>query len=175
MTLSSRLLASLLLAALAGACGKTPPPVVKPPDPPVTIAAPPPAPGAPAPKVRTTLSVGTTADANADAKGQGTSVVVRVYQLRGDAAFNGAEFFALYDDEKKVLGPELITRDEFVLKPSEQRTLDVTFSEDARFIGVVAAYRDIRNAQWRVVTAVPRRGLTVTVERARVVAAAVNE
>ena len=173
MMTCSRFFMCLLLAVLAAECGKKPPPA-KPADPPVTIAAPPAAPGAPAPTIRTTLSVGTTADANADARGQGTSVVVRVYQLRTDAMFNGADFFALYDDEKKVLGPELITRDEFVLKPLEQRTIDVTFSPEARFIGVVAAYRDIRNAQWRAITSVPKRGLTVTVERARVVTAAAN-
>jgi len=39
----------------------------------------------------------------------------------------------------------------------------------ARFVGVVAAYRDIRNAQWRVVVPAPlKNGTTLSVERARV-------
>ena len=40
-------------------------------------------------------------------------MVVRVYQLKTDVAFKGAEFFALFDDDMKVLGPDLIGRNEY--------------------------------------------------------------
>jgi type VI secretion system VasD/TssJ family lipoprotein len=167
----------LVMAAMCAACAKKPPapapPPVKPPEPPVTIAAPPPAPGAPV-KAKAALTISTAADTNPDASGRGTSVVVRVYQLKSNAAFNGADFFPLYDDDKKLLGPEMITRDEFVLSPSERRTIDVVFSDETRFIGVVAAFRDIRNAQWRTVMPVPQGGLNVSVERVRVVTSAIN-
>jgi type VI secretion system protein VasD len=92
-----------------------------------------------------------------------------VYQLRTDGAFVGADFFALFDDDQKALGQELISRDEFVLAPSEQRMLDVTVSGEARFVGAVAAFRDIRNAQWRGLVPAPKNDLTVAVERARIV------
>jgi predicted component of type VI protein secretion system len=81
---------------------------------------------------------------------------------------HGADFFALFDDDQKVLGPELISRDEFVLAPAEQRTMDVTVSGETRFVGAIAAFRDIRNAQWRVLVPASRKGLTVAVERARI-------
>ena len=68
-----------------------------------------------------------------------------------------------------MLGPELITRDEFVLAPAERRTLDVTLAPDTRFIGALAAFRDFRSSQWRALVPAPRKGLTVSVERARVV------
>ena len=99
---------------------------------------------------------------------------MRVYQLKADAAFAGAEFFALFDDDQKVLGPELITRDEYVLAPSERRTIEVPFADEARFVGAIAAFRDIRNAEWRVLVPAPRKGLTVAVERARVVVSPVQ-
>ena len=40
----------------------------------------------------------------------------------------------------------------------------------ARFVGVIAAFRDIRNAQWRVVVPAPLKqdDVTLSVERARV-------
>ena len=59
-----------------------------------------------------------------------------LYQLKGDAAFTNAEFFALFDDEQKVLGPELIGREEYVLAPSEKRTVESAVSGAARFVGV---------------------------------------
>jgi type VI secretion system VasD/TssJ family lipoprotein len=49
--------------------------------------------------------------------------------------------------------------------------MELDVSADARFVGIVAAYRDIRNAQWRTLLQAPLRNddVTVTVERARVV------
>lgn len=114
------------------------------------------------------MTIAATAEINPDASGRPSPVVVRVYQLRTAEAFNAAEFFALFDDEQKVLGQELISRDEFMLTPMEKRTIDVSLTGETRFVGVIAAFRDIRNAQWRTVAAAPRGGFTVTIERARV-------
>jgi type VI secretion system protein VasD len=155
----------LAVALAASACGKAPPPTLPPfpPPAPLTIAA------SPEAKVKAPMTLSASADTNPDASGRPSPVVVRVYQLRTDASFNGAEFFALFDDDQKVLGPELITRDEFVLAPSERRTIEVTVAGDARFVGAVAAFRDIRNSQWRVVVPAPRTGMTIDVQRARIV------
>jgi type VI secretion system protein VasD len=151
----------------ASGCAKAPPPVATPP---LTIAA------APETKTKAAMTLAASADTNPDSTGRPSPVVLRVYQLKTDAAFKGAEFFALFDDDQKVLGPELISRDEFVLAPSERRTIDVAVSQDTRFVGAVAAFRDIRNAAWRgLVPAAPRSGLSVTVERARVVLAIVED
>ena len=147
------------------ACGKTPPPAAPQPQPQ-------PAPQLPPPKVeRTRLTLAATADSNPDATGRPSPVVVRVYQLKTDVAFKGAEFFALFDDDMKVLGPDLIGRNEYTLAPSEKRTMEFDVSADAQFVGVMAAYRDYRNAQWRTVLLAPRSTpeVTVAVERARVV------
>lgn len=166
MSRSQLALAGPLAAALAlAACAKAPP---KPPDAAMTIAA-----DAEA-KVKAPMTISASADANPDATGRPSPVVVRVYQLRAEAAFKAAEFFALFDDEQKVLGPELISRDEFVLAPSERRTIDVAVSGQTRYVGAIAAFRDIRNAQWRTLVPAPRKGLTVSVEGTRLVLSAVN-
>jgi type VI secretion system protein VasD len=149
-----------VVALVVSACAKAPPP---PAPAPLTIAASPDA------KVSAPMTLAASADANPDASGRPSPVVVRVYQLRTDAAFNVADFFALFDDDQKVLGSELISRDEFVLAPAEQRMIEVSVSSETRFVGAVAAFRDIRNAQWRVLVPASRKGLNVAVERARVV------
>ena len=151
----------MIAVSLTGCFKKAPPPAA-PAAPVITIAAPPDA------RVKATMTIAASADSNPDASGRASPVVVRVYQLRGDAAFNGADYFPLYDDEKMVLGQELVSRDEFVMNPGERRSLDVTLAADTRFVGAVAAFRDIRNAQWRAVVPAPKNGLTVTVERARI-------
>jgi type VI secretion system protein VasD len=126
--------------------------------------------GGPPKPSKTRVALSASADVNPDGTGKPSPVVVRLFQLKGDAAFTNAEFFALYDDEMKVLGPELIGREEYVLAPAEKRTVEVSVSGAARFVGVIAAYRDIRNSQWRVVVPAPlkRDEVTLSVERARV-------
>ena len=156
---------SFVCFSLLAACAKAPPPA---PPPSITIAAPPDA------RVKAAMSLAAATDANPDATGRPSPVVVRVYQLRTDAAFASADFFPLFDDDQKVLGPEMITRDEFVLAPAEKRSIDVTLSGETRFVGAIAAFRDIRNAQWRVLVPAPRSGLNVTVERARILLTAAN-
>ena len=161
---------ALAVALLAGACGKTapapPPPVVAapaPPPAPVTIAAPPEV------KAKTTMTLAATAEINPDVNSRPSPVVVRVYQLKTDGVFRTADFFPLFDDAAKTLGVTFITVDEFVLAPSEKKTLDVSLSPETQFIGAVAAFRDIRNAQWRAVLPAPRAGgVNVAVERARI-------
>jgi type VI secretion system protein VasD len=146
----------LIPSIVIGGCGKAPPKVAPPPRP-----------------VEAHLTMSAAADLNPDAAGRPSPVVLRLYQLKGDAAFAGADFFGLFDDEQQALGAELISRAEFILAPSEQRTVDLAVDGDARFVGALAAFRDIRNAQWRVLVPTWPEGarqLTVTVGRAGIVA-----
>lgn len=106
-------------------------------------------------QVRTQLS--SAADINPDASNRASPLVVRVFELRSDAEFAGADFFALYEREKQALGEALIEREEFVLQPGTKRQLQLPIASDTRFIGVIAAYRDIRAARWRALAPAPRK------------------
>lgn len=163
VTVERRAIWSALLCGvlvLGGGCGKKVPP------PPVVVA-PPPA----APKPEAHLTVTASGDTNPDASGRPSPVVVRLYLLRSDASFNGTDFFGLFDDDEQALGGELIRRDELVLVPAEQRDIELPLAEETRFVGAIAAFRDIRNAQWRAIVPAWREGarvVTLSIERARV-------
>src|SRR5262245_41026995 len=58
---------------------------------------------------------------NPDRGGRPSPIVVRIYELKSVAAFNGADFFSLYDKEQETLGSELIGREEYQLHPAETR------------------------------------------------------
>lgn len=154
---------SIAAALVTVGCAKAPPPTAPPALPPITIAAPVEA------RVRATMTIAASADTNPDANGRPSPVVVRVYQLRSDNAFTNTEFFPLFDDDQKTLGQELISVNEYTLAPADKQSIDISVAGETRFVGVVAAFRDIRNAQWRGIVPAPREGLTVAVERARVV------
>ena len=81
-------------------------------------------------------------------------VLVRVYELKTAAAFTAADFMSLYQRDKTELGGDMLGKDEFVLAPGESKSFAKTLSPDTRFLGVLAAYRDVEHARWRSVVAV---------------------
>jgi type VI secretion system protein VasD len=76
-------------------------------------------------------------------------VLVRVYELKSITAFNSADFVSLYQRDQAELAADLVGRDEYMLAPGEARPFSKTVSPETRFIGVMAAYRDIERAKWR--------------------------
>lgn len=141
-----RVVLPAVAAAVLAACSK---PVVAPPKPEPTVVTPT---LAAAPRI------------NIDARGRPTPVVLRVYLLKNASAFEGADFFSLFDREQQVLGDAVLAREEIVLKPGETRTLDARDAEGARVVGVLAAFREVDRAVWRAtVPVVPNRGNLVTI------------
>jgi type VI secretion system protein VasD len=104
----------------------------------------------PPPPTQATLKIEAAGDINANAAGQASPLLVRVYELKGLANFNGADFFALYEKDAQVLGPELARKQEFVLKPGESRVLAVQPAPETQFIALFAAFRRLDAARWRV-------------------------
>jgi type VI secretion system protein VasD len=110
---------------------------------------------APPKPVKTVITVTADPVVNPDSAGRSSPVVVRLYRLNSDVSFMGAEFFPLFDDDKKVLAADLVARDEYELVPGESKTLELVLPPEVRFIGAIAAFRDIRNSTWRAIVAVP--------------------
>ena len=94
-------------------------------------------------------------DVNPDAKGRASPIVVRLYELKSVAAFDGADFFSLWDKDQATLGGDMAARDEYLMRPGEQRKIERSTQNGTAFIGVVAAFRDIERARWRASFAVP--------------------
>jgi type VI secretion system protein VasD len=105
------------------------------------------------------LTVSVSADANPDAQNRPSPIVIRVYQLKDDAAFKDADYFALYDKEQATLAASLVSREEFEVAPGAQKALDYKLSPDAKFVGVAAGYRNIRDAGWRAEIGAQDKGL----------------
>jgi type VI secretion system protein VasD len=106
---------------------------------------------------RTLLSASN--DVNPDINGRPSPVVLRVFQLRGAAEFTSAEFAALYSHEKEALGVNLVAIEEFELHPGENLEIRLPMVRDTRYLGAIAAFRDINAAQWRTLQARPSRSL----------------
>ncbi len=107
-------------------------------------------------------------DINPDYDGQASPLVVRLYELKSPTAFNNAAFFTLYDGDLAELGADLQNREEIELKPGQAVEVVRDLKPETRFIGIMAAYRDIDNATWRAVRSIEENEtaeLTIAVQR----------
>lgn len=88
---------------------------------------------------------------NPDLDGRPSPIVLRLLELKSPVAFENADFFALYERAKETLAPDLVASEELELRPGEKRELKLTTKDDSRYVGVLAAYRDLPESQWRYV------------------------
>ncbi|WP_347902749.1 type VI secretion system lipoprotein TssJ [Pseudomonas purpurea] len=88
---------------------------------------------------------------NPDLNGRPSPIVVRLMELKHPVAFENADFFSLYERAKDSLSPDLVASEEMELRPGETVELKLSVEEGSRFVGVLAAYRDLPESQWRYV------------------------
>ena len=100
---------------------------------------------------RLEASVIASAQVNPDARRRPSPVVVKVFELKAPTLFEQADFVSLFEKDQAVLAAELVSRDEFVLRPGETRPLHKALAPETRFIGVMAAFRELERARWRAV------------------------
>jgi len=91
---------------------------------------------------------------NPDITGRPSPVVVKVYQLHSAGSFESSDFFSLYNQAATVLGADLVSSTDIIVRPGESKKFDQEIDPRTRFVGVVAGFRDIQNASWRAVAAV---------------------
>jgi type VI secretion system protein VasD len=81
--------------------------------------------------------------------------VVRVYELKDANAFNDADFFSLKDKDKTLLADDLVTRDQFQMRPGDSNSIKRDAQQATKVLGVIAAYRDLPNSVWRATWPMP--------------------
>ena len=102
----------------------------------------------------TDVTIDAAEQANPDDSGRPSPVAVKVYELKRRDTFDNLDFDAAFDNADVVLSDELLSSAEFMLQPGESVTHRVELDDDGAYIGVVAAYRQIDDARWRLVNPV---------------------
>lgn len=101
---------------------------------------------------RTRLRIEPAININPDSRDRPSPLVLRVYQLAARNAFQNSDFFNLYDHGSRTLDQDLIAVEEIVVRPGKVHKHSLRLNRQTRYIGIMAAFRDIENAQWRLVT-----------------------
>lgn len=97
---------------------------------------------------------------NPDITGRASPVAVKIYQLKSVGSFESSDFFALYTQPAAALGADLVSSTEVTVRPGETKRFDQEIDPLTRFVGIVAGFRNLENAQWRAVAPVPAKKLS---------------
>lgn len=99
-------------------------------------------------------------------------VMVRIYQMKDRKAFDLALYQQLVKDDRGVLKGDLLSQHDVVLKPGADEALDLPMDPGAKFVAVVAFFRQPDDAKqnWRLV--IDREALDH--DKARVIEASDN-
>ena len=105
---------------------------------------------------RVEISIVGAEDLNPDADGQPKPLVVRMYELRSDAAFKAATFDDLTEGDIAQLGADLQAKEEFLLTPGQTLELERELTPETRIVGFTGNYRLYdRGGLWRASISVP--------------------
>lgn len=108
------------------------------------------------------LTLEGSAELNPDLNSRPSPIVLRLMALKHPVAFENADFFSLYQRPREALAPDLITVEELELRPGETRELKLSVEKGTRYVGVVAAYRNLPETSWRFVIPIEVQGTNQT-------------
>lgn len=96
---------------------------------------------------------------NPDGRGKAAPILVKVFELSSSGGFETADYFALQDRGRETLGTEFVNADQAIMRSGEERTFKREAGLESRAIGVIAGYRQLEKARWRIVLALkePKR------------------
>lgn len=92
---------------------------------------------------------------NPDLNGRPSPVVLHLIELKHPVAFENADFFSIYQHPRETLTPDFVSLEELELRPGERRSVKFSVAEGSRYLGILAAYRDLSGGEWQ--TVVPLR------------------
>lgn len=102
-------------------------------------------------QTRLELQLAASDQLNPDINGRPSPIVLRLLELKNPALFETVDFFSLYSQAKVLLAPDFVVGEELELRPGERLELKLNVQDGSRYVGVLAAYRDLPETKWRYV------------------------
>jgi type VI secretion system protein VasD len=96
------------------------------------------------------LSIAAGSELNPNPAGVPTPLALKFFELVSADAFGTATFSALFYTPNDALRTDLLNTFGAEITPASNTVIKRTLNGQAQFLGIVAGYRDIGNATWRL-------------------------
>ncbi len=88
---------------------------------------------------------------NPDSNSRSSPVAIYIYNINDIEEFSVVDYFTLVEDSQTQDKSDFYQVDNFVISPSESRKKEYVLEKDQGAIGIVAAFRDLENSQWKLI------------------------
>lgn len=95
------------------------------------------------------LSLVASEDQNPDVNQRPSPMIIKLVEMTSASAFTNGDFFALYDVTADTLGPDFIVSETLAVRPGETVDLYLRLKPGSKYVGVIAAYRQLHGDNWR--------------------------
>lgn len=97
------------------------------------------------------LTLEASATVNPDLNGRASPIEVRIFELSSRTMFDSLDFDTTWNNAEVVLGEQLLSHQLHVLLPRQIQEHRIELAPQAAFIAIVASYRDIDSARWKLI------------------------
>jgi type VI secretion system VasD/TssJ family lipoprotein len=111
-----------------------------------------------------TLVLSAEAKLNTCGDGPANALGVRIYQLGGDRGISGAPQAALWENDEKELGQELLDKQELFLDPGSKQPVTMHLKAEARAVAVVGNFCQSQGTCWKWVQPVEGMGSEIVLQ-----------
>ena len=102
------------------------------------------------------IDLASTATLNLNQEEEPLPVVINIYQLRDKKTFEKASFGELWKSDLIVLKDSLLRKESLTLDPASEKKVIIEKNEDAKFVGIMAAFHQQTDGSWKVIKDVDR-------------------
>lgn len=97
------------------------------------------------------VEIATAADINPNDKGVANPLRIALYTLKSTDEFQSSDFFTITEENTPSLKEQMDNVFDRIMLPSETKKIELTLDAGVAAIGIVAAYREIEQAEWKAV------------------------
>lgn len=88
---------------------------------------------------------------NPDKAGRPSPVAIKIYELSTRTTFDNLDFEGATYNATTFLSDELLSEQSYILQPGEKLEYKIKLARTARYIAIVAGFRAIDSAKWKLV------------------------
>lgn len=95
------------------------------------------------------LEITSSKEINSDEDNFSSPLMLLFYELSSADKFSKYQYWDLLDNAEQKLDQDVISQTKFIILPNEIHTYQIAFDEKAKYLGIVAKFRDIKESKWR--------------------------
>lgn len=108
------------------------------------------------PKTTLESKISASARLNPDINNRASPILLGIYELKSSIPFKSLDYYQISSTSHKKLASSLIDFNELEIRPSENKYYKQVLNPNTHYLGLIAAYRNIENAQWKKIIEIPR-------------------